>query len=206
MIKEKRIHELYPSVKECYIITDKDEIINTNTGNVLRLLDGRDGYVMVSLMKIGGGTTYLPFHRIKMMAFCPVDNMEKLQVNHIDGNKKNNILENLEWVTAKENINHAWKTGLSNHDTTCGEKSNFSHYTEEQAKQVVELLKTNQYTDREIAEVTHTSAHSFVAKIRRKETWKYLTQNYQNVLGKRERNNSSFNKKSSTTISEESTL
>lgn len=199
MAKEKQIHELYPSVKECYIITDEDEIINTNTGNHLRLLIAKDGYIMVSLMKIGGGTTYLPFHRIKMMAFNPVDGMDKLQVNHIDGNKENNSLKNLEWVTAKENIHHAWRTGLSNHNTTCGEKSNLSHYTEEQAKQVFELLKTNQYTDKEIAKMTNTSARSFVSRIRRRETWKHLTKDYQGVLGKGERV-SSFNKKSSTTI------
>lgn len=199
MAKEKQIHELYPSVKECYIITDEDEIINTNTRNHLCLLIAKDGYIMVSLMKIGGGTTYLPFHRIKMMAFNPVDGMDKLQVNHIDGNKENNSLENLEWVTAKENIHHAWRTGLSNYNTTCGEKSNLSHYTEEQAKQVFELLKTNQYTDKEIAKMTNTSARSFVSRIRRRETWKYLTQDYQGVLGKGERV-SSFNKKSSTTI------
>lgn len=48
-----------------------------------------------------------------MMAFRPVENMENLQVNHKDGNKQNNSFDNLEWVTVKENINHAWKNGLS---------------------------------------------------------------------------------------------
>ena len=190
---EKQICELYPKVKPCYVITDQGEIINKNTGNHIRLLTGRDGYIMVSLMKVEGGTTYLPYHRIKMMAFAPTEGMENLQVNHIDGNKANNDLSNLEWVTCKENIHHAWKTGLSSSKNISGAKSNFSHYSEEQAIEVVKLLKTNQYTDKEIAEMTNTSVRNFVARIRRRETWKYLTDGYDGVLGKAERL-SSFNK------------
>lgn len=203
---EKQICELYPSVKPCYIITDQDEIINTNTKNKLSKIKAKDGYIMVSLMKVGGGTTYLPFHRIKMMAFKPVENMQFLQVNHIDGNKENNNLDNLEWVTAKENIRHAWQNNLSSTENIQGDKSNLCHNSEEQALQVIELLKTNNYTDNEIAKITGTSAKSFVARIRRKETWKYLTKDIDQPLGKPQRKSTFNSKKSSTTISQESTL
>lgn len=53
--------------------------------------------------------------RIVLSAFCPVINQQKLQVNHIDGDHRNNILDNLEWVTAKENMQHAYRIGLRNH-------------------------------------------------------------------------------------------
>lgn len=159
---------------------------------------------MISLMKKEGGTTYLPFHRIKMMAFSPIEGMNNLQVNHIDGNKENNNLDNLEWVTSSQNIRHAWKNGLSSTKNIQGEKSIFSSFTEEQAKEVVKLLKTNLYTDKEIAKMTNTNAKNFVARIRRRETWKYLTRDYKEALGKPERK-STFNKKSSTTIPSGST-
>ena len=51
-------------------------------------------------------------HRLVMKAFKPCDEMDDLQVNHIDGNKLNNRLNNLEWSTALENIRHSFQTGL----------------------------------------------------------------------------------------------
>ena len=44
-----------------------------------------------------------------------MDNFDKLQGNHIDGNPQNNTLNNLEWVTPKENVKHAYTIGIGNH-------------------------------------------------------------------------------------------
>ena len=160
------------------------EIQNIDTGNFIKKKVKCDGYIRVSLMKKCGGTTYVQLHRVLMMAFCPVENMNQLQVNHIDGNKANNNLSNLEWVTPKENIRHAIQNGLMNFDYLKGEGTNLAHYTEKDAIRVIELLQTNKYTDTQIAQITGYPVRSFISKIRRKETWKYLTESIHTPLGK----------------------
>lgn len=69
------------------------------------------GYCQVVLSKNSVQQIKL-VHRLVAEAF--IQNTNNLQqVNHKDGNKHNNCVENLEWCTASENMKHAWKTGLN---------------------------------------------------------------------------------------------
>lgn len=71
----------------------------------------KKGYARTYLDKGDGKTRFVPIHRLVAIAFIPnPDN--KPQVNHIDGNKENNNVDNLEWVTNQENHNHAILNGL----------------------------------------------------------------------------------------------
>ena len=69
------------------------------------------GYTTVTLYSKGKyrKTTYI--HRLLAKAFL-LNPENKPEVNHIDGNRGNNFLSNLEWVTHSENMKHAWNTGL----------------------------------------------------------------------------------------------
>ncbi len=70
----------------------------------------RRGYFQVALFK-NKQYKYFNIHRLVALTFIP-NPENKPQVNHIDGNKQNNNVNNLEWVTCSENIKHAFKIGL----------------------------------------------------------------------------------------------
>jgi len=82
-----------------------------NKGVWLKPQPNSNGYLCVILQ----GANTKPFnksiHRIMAEAFIP-NPCNKPWINHIDGDKHNNNLKNLEWCTAKENSQHAVKTGL----------------------------------------------------------------------------------------------
>lgn len=70
----------------------------------------RDGYYRCSVQRLDGTWTSQPVHRLVAKAFIPRTKNRDI-VNHIDGNRTNNRIENLEWVTPKENVIHSFKFG-----------------------------------------------------------------------------------------------
>lgn len=71
----------------------------------------RDGYKKVTLRLDNKERKSYSVHRLVALAY--INNPEnKPTVNHIDGNKENNIVENLEWATRSEQVQHAWDNGL----------------------------------------------------------------------------------------------
>lgn len=96
-----------------YEISNKGTVRNCVTGLVRKLAIDRYGYNKVAITKSDGSVYYTTAHRLVAIAWIPNDDPSKTQVNHIDGNKLNNCVENLEWVTGKENINHCFQKYLN---------------------------------------------------------------------------------------------
>ena len=121
---ERRIHDFLPEIKDYYTVNDLGEFFSDNSGLMKTRNRAGTEYQIINFMTINGKKKTFRAHRLVLMAFNPIKNMENLEVNHIDGNKANNKLTNLEWCSSSENQKHAFKQGLQK--PRKGEQSNFS--------------------------------------------------------------------------------
>lgn len=139
------------------IITDYENYVVSNTGDVIRLEYrdkkganrpfkllkpniNEDGYASTTLRN-DEGEKYFRIHRLVAREFIP-NPENKETVNHIDGNKLNNRVENLEWNTREENMQHAYKTGLkkSNNIMTTSSKMKMCKPVKITVKETGEIL------------------------------------------------------------------
>lgn len=95
---------------DVYEVSDEGEVRNRRTGRTMKTFINEKGYKTVQLHNNGRPYTKA-IHRLVAETFYDV-NYENFEVNHIDGNKLNNNIANLEWCTKQENIAHAYRTGL----------------------------------------------------------------------------------------------
>lgn len=123
-------------------------------GNILKGCIDRCGYREVCLSLKGKQKSVL-VHRLILKSFKPCENMDKLDVNHINGNKLDNRLINLEWCTRSENINHSYKNRLQ--DNATNQYGNFKVISQEEVE-LMKILRFEGKTQKEIAEAIGCSA------------------------------------------------
>jgi hypothetical protein len=149
-----------------YYITE-DGLIRD--GRLLSKHLSNKSYYFVS-MYLKGKTFKFYLHRL--VAECYIPNPEnKPQVNHINGNKLDNRIVNLEWVTNQENRNHAVENGLH----PKGEQMGNSKFTEEDIKWIRQNYIPNhhQFGMSAIARKFNTYA-STIHKIIHRTRWKHI--------------------------------
>lgn len=133
---------------------------------ILKKRIGTKGYSFICIYK-DGLPKYYSVHRLVAIAFIS-NPMNKPCVNHLNGIKDDNRIENLEWVTDSENKIHAFATGLR---TDVGENSHYSKLTTDNVINIRRLALSK--THNEIAKMYNVSRVN-VTKIINYKTWKYI--------------------------------
>lgn len=119
-------------------------------GKLLNPPVNNKGYKLVALYK-NSKAHGIAIHRLVAQAFIPYE-VDKLHVNHKDGNKLNNNTTNLEWVTPKENTRHAIANKLMTFDHLNGERNGRSKLEEYQIKEIRYLYYTTNISNSRLGE------------------------------------------------------
>lgn len=143
-------------------------------GKEMKQRVSNDGYVRMKLYKNSKQSTYY-LHRLIMIAFL---GDSELDVNHIDGDKTNNSLSNLEYLTRSENHKHAFRMGLRKITESQKDKirGNLNSTHKKQMKKVFDSkIKKTFESIKQAAEFYGVSQGGFKKWIRKKEHIKVLT-------------------------------
>jgi hypothetical protein len=131
---------------------------------VLSQIINHKGYFRICLRK-NGNSKQGNVSRLVAIAFVP-NPENKPQVNHIDGNKLNDRVDNLEWVTARENIIHGYKNGLFPK-----KRKSKKHFKKEDVFRIRDLIKTQTLSS--VAK-EYNACVSTIHAIKHKINWKNL--------------------------------
>lgn len=135
MISNRRSIEGFPN----YTIASTGEVFNKQDKELHQYVN-RDGYSLVTLSNNGKAKTF-QVHRLVANAY--IDNPYKKQtVNHIDGNKLNNDVCNLEWATHSENEKHAYDNDLRRSYLTYEDRKRGARISGEKRKLSVRVVET----------------------------------------------------------------
>lgn len=150
-----------------YSVSSLGNVYNSYTGKMLKPFPNNNGYLVVDLFH-NTVRERVAVHR--MVAITFIENPERKEfVNHIDGNKQNNRVDNLEWVTPSENSTHAVQTGLS----AKGEDKTLAKLTEKDVLEIQAGFEAG-VKDFELA-AKYGVTSGVISSIRLGKTWKHVS-------------------------------
>ena len=162
-----RVKSLKRLITRKYGYKKREQRINEK---LLRFSNNSKGYSQFKINKLGKQKTFRA-HTLVARAFIP-NHKKHEEINHKNGIKTDNRVENLEWCTRQENIDHAWKKGLVKNIQN-GEKINTSKLTEKQVLEIREKYGSKKCNYSEIARKYNVWS-STISRVINKETWKHV--------------------------------
>ena len=141
----------------------------TVKGRILCQSPHKLGYLMVMLSKYGKANKRL-VNRVVAKSFLGVCSK---QVNHKDCDKRNNKIDNLEYVSALENMIHARKNGMFDNATKRGESNSSAKLSNEEVGEIRKLYSLEVLPTSDIAKIFNVSRQCII-RIVRNETWRHL--------------------------------
>ncbi len=158
-----------PDCFDKYEISSHGRFRVKKTGLVCRTYDNGHGYLTVQPYSTEKKRNFHRYvHRLVAITFIG-RNEEKLEVNHRDGNKANNRVDNLEWMTPLENNNHAHKVLKVRH--ICGPYTRTAKLTKDQVSQIRSTYETGELNQTQIAQIYNVDPSTISVLVRNK-TWK----------------------------------
>lgn len=151
-----------------YEVNRLGQIRNTKTAYILKPSKDNYGYSILTI-RINGKKKTHKVHRLIAMTFIP-NIYNKPQINHKNGIKADNRIDNLEWCTNRENTIHAIKTGLRK--VLSGDKSPSAKLNKEQVMAIRHKYATGLYYQRELAKEYGVSRGA-INSIMRFTTWSF---------------------------------
>lgn len=141
--------------------------LKTNSFHYLKPQISNFGYNIIGLRK-NNKFYHIFVHRIVLSVFSnsgKITYKNRLQVNHKDGNKLNNHISNLEWVTSSENRKHALNLGLAK--ITVGEQCSWSKLTNKSVKKLRKIYSKGNISMKKLGEkfgITNETVHGIIHK------------------------------------------
>jgi HNH endonuclease len=146
-----------------YLIDKNGLIYSTKVNRIMKPQKHKEGYSIIQL-----NLKHYLIHRLLAIQFIP-NPESKPQVNHKDSNRANNALENLEWCTHAENMQHSYRNGRKNtkwhkRPAVKNRKMDFHH------AETIRIMDKRGYTYHDISQIFPMSSTSYY-KIIKNLTW-----------------------------------
>lgn len=159
--------------KSRYMVSSCGRVYSEYSNKILKPVVSNCGYLRVNLYH-NKNNKKVSVHRLVAIAF--IDNPDNLpEVNHKDGDKTNNNVDNLEWVTSSMNDYHAYLIGIKT--AKHGDESHLAKYKRKNVIYACELMESGEYTLPEISKMTSIDI-AMLYCIRNRKSWINISKFY----------------------------